>query len=818
MGDARVESHLVVSATDAASVELGKTRKSIKALGDAATLAGKQGKDAAGDFKQIGQTSGDMESALKGLSDFSGAQSGAVSKVGDAFGAVEAVTRLLPGQLGLAATAIGAAGVGAYMLVKHLNEVDAKVRLLTSAEGRQLGEGFKASTDEIVKLTAALDSLGPKGLRPSEELLRRVRDNAIAVGADGGDAVAKFIEVWKQGPKAINDSREAMVALGGTVDTLAITAKKLGLDPKALGLVETVATSDKLKASLSDIALSTRNLEVEERKLVELKEQAKTAQFDQYLALTKQIPEQQAAIVAAKERLEAEREGAKFLGKKVSTEQDYAKVAKEVGDIQNEANGQAATARTKQIGLGLQLGGIEKAQEVVVKAIAREQDLITRGTGKEAEDRKKVLQGLLEQLGLRQAGILAGDQAAKRQLSQQGASEAAARRVAGVDAALRLQKAQADADGVRSIQERIGLIDAEAAKELGALDRRKLGRQGAAKVTQAIELERVAKVRQVESEVAAEGARLENELAASIVASNERSTAIVIQLADVRAQRSAQLAESEAAALEQTGQLDAAVLVRRAAAAQSYADEVKRINREIDAAQAQLAVASEDRANLELVRSARLAEAADARAGKEAALAERQAASLRATITASAQAFGAPLAKLGDSKIGQVLTALSGQVGTVAASWKGLAGSAPDAISALGAVSAAGVEGTTKQAFVQAGFESAAALASFAIGNGASAAQHLAAAAGFAVVAGVSAATSGGASAAATSGASGPSGAGGFNTGSFAGGGATIGGGGGKVENYYFNQPLVTEHSVGKAVNRANRSLDRTGYAQSRGR
>lgn len=817
MENARVESHLVVSATDAASVALGQTRKSIKTLGEAAQTAGKQGKAASDDFKKVGETSGDLESALKGVSDFSGAQAGAVSKVGDAFGAVEAVTRLLPGQLGLAATAIGGLAVGAYMLTKHLSESAAKVRLLTSSEGRRLGESFQAGTDEVVKLSAALDSLGERSLRPSDELLKRVRDNAIAVGADGADAVAKFIEVWKQGPKAINDNREAINALGGKVDDLAKTAKSLGLDPKSLGLVETVATADKFKTTLSEVALNSRQLEIERKKLLDLEEKFAKAGTSTMGAIVDQI-NQTRRLIAEKESVVAtDREHAKFLGQKLSTELETAQVSKQIGEIQNEANGKATQARTKQIGLGIQLAGIEQAQEVVVKAIAREQELIARGTGKEAEDRKKVLEGLLAQLGVRQAGILAGDKAAKAQASQSGAAEAAARRTALVDASLRRQKALADVDGVRSIEERIALIDAETTKELGALDRKRLGRAGLAAATEAIELERQAKVRQAETEVGAERAKVESELAAAIIAGNERSAAIVVQLADVRAQRTAQAAEREASALEQTGQVDAAVAVRRTAAAQAYADEVQRINREINASQAQLAVGSEDRANLELVRLARLSEAADAKAQKELALAAKQLEAMKATVQASASAFAGPLAKLGDGKVGKTLGALASGVGSVASSWTGMKEAAPGAIAALGNVATATDESLTVQSIKQALFQTAAGIASLAIGDAPGASNHFSAAAAYGIVAGTNAVmgTGAGTGAAATGGSgTGPSG---FDTvtGNASGGSA---GAQGKTEVYNFYAPLGTPQAIGKEINRNSRSLDRTGFARSRGK
>jgi hypothetical protein len=144
----------------------------------------------------------------------------------------------------------------------------------------------------------------------------------------------------------------------------------------------------------------------------------------------------------------------------------------------------------------------------------------------------------------------------------------------------------------------------------------------------------------------------------------------------------------------------------------------------------------------------------------------------------------------------------------VSANWKGMQASAPDAISAVGVVAAAFVDGERSKAAVLAVTEAAAAVASAAGQNYVAAAGHGVAAALYgSVAAGVLGGSSAPAAGAAPSGppASDRAGAGG------AGGGQ--GGGGGQVVNVYFSKGFVvgSPQQVGVAVQGAVGSLQGTG-------
>jgi hypothetical protein len=159
-------------------------------------------------------------------------------------------------------------------------------------------------------------------------------------------------------------------------------------------------------------------------------------------------------------------------------------------------------------------------------------------------------------------------------------------------------------------------------------------------------------------------------------------------------------------------------------------------------------------------------------------------------------------------KFGAAAASAAASTAKITQSWKGLAGSSPDVISAIGGVAAATVEGERTKHAILAISETGAALASAAIGDMRGAAIHGAAAVVFgASAAGIIGGDSGAAS----------TGGGGFADASAPAQKAAPGGGGGVTVVNNFNQPLVTQQQIGRATLNAQRSLGRTGHAKSKG-
>ena len=231
-----------------------KVKKSVEGIADAADKTGKATSKINGKgLEEIQQKSGDVESALKGISDFAGDAKGQVSQLGDSFGAVEGIMRLLPGPIGLATTAIAGLAIGAKLLSDYIS-------LLTSGLGSSLADSLNLGADGAVKLSAALADLGDKSLRPSELLLKQVADNARALGQDPADNVAKFIAAWKQGPDAVAKVEQEIGKIGTAMRTLSETASGLGLDVVALGFQKAVTPAEELNTALTDTALLAKEI------------------------------------------------------------------------------------------------------------------------------------------------------------------------------------------------------------------------------------------------------------------------------------------------------------------------------------------------------------------------------------------------------------------------------------------------------------------------------------------------------------------------------------------------------------------------------
>lgn len=238
----------------------GIGEESRKATADAAKVAADSGKA----IDTVREKSGDVESALKGISDFAGASSDQVSKLGDSFGAVEAIMRLLPGPIGLIATGIAGAALGAKLLSDALSQTAAKERLIVSGAASQLAENLKLGTEGAQKLTAALADLEGQ-TRPSDALLRQVAENAKAMGAEPAENVAKFIAAWREGPDAVRKVQVEIGRLRADFVSIPDAAKLLGLDAVELGLEAATTAQSRLTESLKEYSQLRSEVQTQEQ-------------------------------------------------------------------------------------------------------------------------------------------------------------------------------------------------------------------------------------------------------------------------------------------------------------------------------------------------------------------------------------------------------------------------------------------------------------------------------------------------------------------------------------------------------------------------
>ena len=214
-----------------------KVKKSVEGIADAADKTSKATSKINGKgLEEIQQKSGDVESALKGISDFAGTAKGQVSQLGDSFGAVEGIMRLLPGPIGLVATGIAAAGLAIYALGKTTSETAAKLQSLGDSRTQGLADNLKISVDEAIQLQQAIGELNDKRLTPSLDLFKAVAAQAEAMGKNGGEAQVAFAAAIGKGSEELKKFGQEFGKVQGLAASSAALANSLGLDADALGL------------------------------------------------------------------------------------------------------------------------------------------------------------------------------------------------------------------------------------------------------------------------------------------------------------------------------------------------------------------------------------------------------------------------------------------------------------------------------------------------------------------------------------------------------------------------------------------------------
>ena len=348
-----------------------KVKKSVEGIADAADKTSKATSKINGKgLEEIQQKSGDVESALKGISDFAGDAKGQVSQLGDSFGAVEGIMRLLPGPIGLATTAIAGLAIGGKLLSDYISQSAAKARLLTSGLGSSLADSLNLGADGAVKLSAALADLGDKSLRPSELLLKQVADNARALGQDPADNVAKFIAAWKQGPDAVAKVEQEIGKIGTAMRTLSETAAGLGLDVVALGFQKAVTPAEELNTALTDTALLAKEISgLEETRATFQRKASEDAVAnlitfqDTFDALTKEINSRQKS-------LEFRERDAKAAAATIEAQQTVNELEASRTRTAQIANIQASLAGDKQAVQKQRLTALGNAQTEVERSIS----------------------------------------------------------------------------------------------------------------------------------------------------------------------------------------------------------------------------------------------------------------------------------------------------------------------------------------------------------------------------------------------------------------------------------------------------------------
>lgn len=775
-----------------------------------------------GGLEKLGGTASKAGAASAGLASVLGGAVPEVAKLGQSFTAAAAAANLIPGPIGVAAAAVVAVAIGAFELNKHLSETAAKLANLGNAATEALADRLDLSVDATIKLQNALDDI-PLRLRPTAELLDVVRQRAESMGQDGGEAVAKFTAALGRGPEALKEFERQMGRLSAATDSLPDVAARLGLSDGALGIAKNVG-NEAVRAGQA--AKEAVVLERQHQALLEgaakLYEQAAKSTVVRSIELNSQGNIMRAQAVLAAELVREATAEANALQAVVDKQREATEAARGRADKAQLASAEIAVLEA-QAGLAMDK---QEQTRATLHTLGLRSAEVTRKTKELEEDNRR---GLLTELEYRVklAGLKTEDLgiAAKEvALGKQATSDLQARRQRGqqahdaeVAAQIRLSRVQAQAaEGsintlgkVHKLQ--LHQLQLEESAELAKSRRASNTTAGHEADKLAIRAEFVAKrqaLLDAENKAEQDGAN-ENEKILSD--SMQRSAALALRTADLVSQGAAKRQASLAAVLRSSGQDEAADLVDRRQAWADYQGQLVQQARELEAQRDLTAAGSADRANVERQELELQAQAYEAYSERLNLVDERRNQRLRESVNTALDAIKAPAALLSSAggpgaKLGKALEATANGIQKVSANWKGMGKSAPDAISAVGGVAAAFVDGEREKAAILAVTETAAAIVSGVTQDYVGAAGHAAAAVLYAAVAG--GVMGGSSSAGAGAGPSGPP-----ASDQSAAGGGDGSGSGGQVVNVYFGKGFVvgTPQQVGVAVQGAMGSLKGTG-------
>ena len=769
---ARVEQRVIITGVDDASAAIKKVKDSLAGM-DKQAVKTQQSLAEVDPSKQIRETSGDVESALKGLSDFAGGASQEVSKVGDAFGAVEAVTRLIPGPIGLIVTGITAAGVASVLLFNLWKQNEAKLSLLTDPQTRTLGESLGFSADQTVKLQGALDNLTTSA-RPPQAALAQVAANAEAIGGDPADAVVKFIAAWERGPEAVKALRTEIGNVTASLQQLPDVAKSLGLDPVKLGLSEATTKAQELKKTFEDVRDTRAEISTLEAKIEQAVNATEKGTVKQRLAALDQLQaireDAEFQIRTKNQIVRLDEASADRMANQLTLSKDAQNVLQQTAQNQQDADLLAQLAGDKKVASSIRLDALdEKRADLLAQQAKLLADQSATGTGLVA-DALRLLNLEIQRTDIAAKAIKDADAAEKKAKAKEAASKAKAKR----------DKELAEANKIAEGRVRLAIeaADAEAKAFDEVVDREQAGNDlRAANAKAAADAITQTQLLELEGNAAIQDALGNSAKAADLrqQADNKRRDAEIAKIEEVIAakRREAGLLGVDGADIERErlAALDAVQI--------EYAEKRRKRDEEEEAKRLQR-IADEGRKVAEVLASA-----------------------------------GGTLSGFGGKagKVGQALGSIGQGVGAVTSNWGDLKGAAPGVINAVGGVATAFVDSEKSKAVVLALMEGAHAVASFATGDYVGAASHGVAAALYAgvaggVIGGASGSTGPGASSAPALGAGGGGGTG-------TGGGT--GGGGALVQNVTFTGLFATKQQVGQALQQTSRSLRKTGLQTVKG-
>jgi len=776
----------------------------------------------------MGEGAGNAEKGLRGVKDIlAGQLQGPLQQASDLFGGIEAITQALPGTIGLVAAGITAAAAGAYLLYKHISETDAKVASLGDKSTRQLADQLGVSVDQAIKLQQSLEDV-PSKLRPSTVLLDVVRQRAESMGKDGAAAATKFAEALGKGPEALKAFEREFGRLSDASAALPDVAARLGLSAETLGIAEKVGAEAERARKAAEQAVA---LEREQQALLtgaaEMQKQANAATVAKSIEL-----QRQSGLLA---------DLAAAAGRNVQAAVDEANALQAVVAKQQEA-AEAATTRNRDSQLGAAKVAVLEAQgaaQLSTQARLKGQLAAQEARAAELARQRTALQddylaGLVSELDyrLQLSGITVA-------LANLAAKDEAIRQKAAADRQARAQKGQQIADAQAGAQLRLLKIEVQTAEEsiatLGTVHRLKLQQldleertelqkaartantaKGRAAETLAIQQEYAAKRRALDRAEVDGANKVADETLAILQQQSERSRTIAAETTAAVTSAAKTRATSLAATLRAAGKDEQADLVELRQAHADYAAQRDQIDARITDQQSKFNAEDEDYKNLELQRIAQLSEARQRYDEIEAQAAERRRARQREEIAGAIERSAAGPAGLlrgmgGEgARVAEALSGVASGAATVARNWGDLGKAAPGAITAVGAVASAFVDGEREKAGVMAVMETAAAVVSFATQDYAGAAAHGAAAVLYGAVA---LGAIGGSSGAAAAGGS----PGSFAAQAASGPASNDGQAQGVTQVININTPLTTRHEVAKAVSQGQRVLKTTGYARSRG-
>ena len=769
MAVANVQLKIGIDGVDNASAAVNKAREALGKLAgqskktkDATEELAAAGGGAGGiDAQKIQQRTAAAGGAIAALTAAMGPAGAALAETGRAATALGASANLIPGPVGLAAAAVVGLVAGVYLLGKATSETAAKLQLLGNADTARLKDNLNLSVDSAIKLSQAFTDLRDSSLRPTDELLKSVADNADRLGKDGGEAAAKFVAALQGGPEALKSFQAEFGKLNGLVADQAELSRQIGLDPAALGIAKQLTVEEQTKADVSQglLRIQKERLEVGRAE----------GELIRQVAL-----ESEAGSVAA--RLDAGR-------RKVAIEEQIAASQRLISDERSIlALVQAETGARQQLA-------------DIMAVTASRADLLDATAAATAD--KQLRASILSEAGTaRQLNAVRALNAfdalhgktldAKLQVER----NILAAKVAQGDAAKLTAQQQAEASRAQEAAERRARAQASAAKRTAEL-------QAAAKLREQFAAD---EIKDLESQ-AATRKDLEN---AAVVASAQANKAVQDGLDAVRIAKIALTQDPAVKAYLEQQQIQI-VMARAVKAAEEdaaigIAGAAQRKAAAIINAEAQTAAIQKR----EFERRRTEADAEDAKFREKVT----GAIGLAGPAIAAAQKISGPGGLVG------ALAASVAQGQALVKSWNTAGGNTAGIIDAVGNVAAAVVESEKAQAAVMFLKETALAFASGATGDVAGAVGHGAAAATWALMgSGALGSTAGGSTAA-----GGGSTGGGFGEQQASQGQAGAAtGGGGLTQIFNYNTPLVTRYEIGKTVAQATKAAALAGTASAKG-